>query len=56
MESVILTITTICCLIRLLQLAMYGMTVANSDVRQQLDNKCSKLTLKLTIKSVLLQP
>ena len=56
MESVSLTIITTCCLTRLLQLVMYGMTVANSDVRQQLDNKCCKLTLKLTVKSVLLQP
>ena len=45
MESVSLTIITTCCLTRLLQLVMYGMTVANSDVRQQLD---IKLTLKLT--------
>ena len=52
MESVSLTIITTCCLTRLLQLVMYGMTVANSDVRQQLDNKCSKLTLSL--KSVLM--
>ena len=49
MESVILTITTICCLIRLLQLAMYGMTVP------KLQDKCrSKLRLMPTIKSIVM--
>ena len=56
MESVSLTIITTCCLTRLLKLVMYGMTVANSYIRQQLDNKCSKLTLRLTIESVLMRP
>ena len=54
MESVSLTIITTCCLTRLLQLVMYGMTVANSDVHKLQDKCCYLLILALTISSILM--